>query len=29
VCYAFMQGCGLVNDHVALCFRWKELSGKR
>jgi DNA-3-methyladenine glycosylase I len=29
VCYAFMQGCGLVNDHVASCFRWKELSGKR
>ena len=21
VCYAFMQACGLVNDHVATCFR--------
>jgi DNA-3-methyladenine glycosylase I len=29
VCYSFMQGCGLVNDHVPSCFRWKELSGKR
>jgi DNA-3-methyladenine glycosylase I len=29
VCYAFMQGCGLVNDHITSCFRWKELSGKR
>ena len=29
VCYAFMQGCGLVNDHTTSCFRWKELSGKR
>jgi DNA-3-methyladenine glycosylase I len=26
VCYAFMQACGLVNDHVATCFRFKELS---
>ena len=22
VCYAFMQACGLVNDHVPRCFRW-------
>ena len=29
VCYAFMQGCGLVNDHTTSCFRWKELGGKR
>jgi DNA-3-methyladenine glycosylase I len=21
VCYAFMQACGLVNDHVVSCFR--------
>ena len=21
ICYAFMQGCGLVDDHVAGCFR--------
>jgi DNA-3-methyladenine glycosylase I len=25
VCYAFMQACGLVNDHVASCFRWAEV----
>ncbi|MDQ3210171.1 MAG: DNA-3-methyladenine glycosylase I [Actinomycetota bacterium] len=25
VCYAFMQACGLVNDHVADCFRWCEI----
>ena len=25
VCYSFMQGCGLVNDHVASCFRWEEI----
>ena len=28
VCYAFMQACGLVNDHVASCFRYAELGGK-
>lgn len=22
ICYAFMQACGLVNDHVATCFRY-------
>ena len=22
VCYAFMQGCGLVNDHTTDCFRY-------
>jgi DNA-3-methyladenine glycosylase I len=26
VCYAFMQACGLVLDHVAGCFRWAELA---
>jgi DNA-3-methyladenine glycosylase I len=25
VCYAFMQACGLVNDHVVDCFRYAEL----
>ena len=25
VCYAFMQACGLVNDHVVSCFRYAEL----
>ena len=25
VCYAFMQACGLVSDHVANCFRWREV----
>jgi DNA-3-methyladenine glycosylase I len=25
VCYAFMQACGLVNDHVVGCFRWAEV----
>jgi DNA-3-methyladenine glycosylase I len=25
VCYAFMQGCGLVNSHVVDCFRWAEI----
>ena len=27
VCYAFMQSCGLVNDHLTTCFRWPELGG--
>jgi DNA-3-methyladenine glycosylase I len=26
VCYAFMQACGLVMDHVASCFRYAELA---
>ena len=26
VCYAFMQACGLVNDHVTSCFRYGEVS---
>ena len=21
ICYAFMQACGMVNDHVVTCFR--------
>ncbi len=24
ICYAFMQACGLVNDHVAGCYRYKK-----
>jgi DNA-3-methyladenine glycosylase I len=26
VCYAFMQACGLVNDHVMGCFRYREVT---
>ena len=26
ITYAFMQAIGLVNDHVAKCFRYKEIS---
>lgn len=26
VCYAFMQACGLVMDHVASCYRYDELA---
>jgi DNA-3-methyladenine glycosylase I len=25
ICYAFMQAAGLVNDHTADCFRWREV----
>ena len=25
ICYAFLQAAGVVNDHLAQCFRWKEL----
>lgn len=25
ICYALMQACGLVNDHLVECFRHKEL----
>ena len=24
ICYAFMQACGMVNDHVVDCFRYKS-----
>jgi DNA-3-methyladenine glycosylase I len=24
ICYAFMQSCGFVNDHVTTCFRYAE-----
>lgn len=26
ICYAFMQACGLVNDHTVDCFRHRQLS---
>jgi DNA-3-methyladenine glycosylase I len=29
IVYAFMQACGLVNDHLVTCPRWKELQKKR
>lgn len=25
ICYAFMQAAGMVNDHVADCFRYREI----
>ena len=25
ICYAFMQACGLVNDHLVSCFRYQEI----
>lgn len=29
ICYAFMQACGLVNDHVVSCFRYREVDAAR
>jgi len=29
ICYAFMQAVGMVNDHVADCFRYRELKNQR
>jgi DNA-3-methyladenine glycosylase I len=26
VCYAFMQACGLVNDHTTDCFRYRQVA---
>jgi DNA-3-methyladenine glycosylase I len=26
VCYAFMQACGLVNDHTVDCFRYRDVA---
>jgi DNA-3-methyladenine glycosylase I len=26
ICYALMQACGMVNDHVVDCFRYSEVS---
>jgi DNA-3-methyladenine glycosylase I len=28
ICYAFMQGTGMVNDHLVSCFRYDSLSRK-
>ncbi len=28
ICYAFMQGAGMVNDHLTTCFRYKECQVK-
>jgi len=25
ICYAFMQACGLVNDHIVSCFRHRQV----
>lgn len=25
ICYAFMQGAGVVNDHLVACFRHRQL----
>lgn len=25
ICYAFMQGVGMVNDHLVSCYRWEEI----
>ncbi len=25
ICYAYMQGAGMVNDHLVSCFRYKEM----
>lgn len=25
ICYAYMQGVGMVNDHTTSCYRWAEL----
>ena len=25
ICYAFMQACGLVNDHLISCFRYSKV----
>ena len=27
ICYAFMQACGLINDHTTDCFRYSDLAG--
>ena len=29
ICYAFMQAVGMVNDHLASCFRYEEIAGLR
>ncbi len=29
ICYAFMQACGMVNDHLTTCFRHRQISPRR
>ena len=29
ICYAFMQAVGMVNDHQASCFRYREVAALR
>ncbi|MBL8146819.1 MAG: DNA-3-methyladenine glycosylase I [Anaerolineae bacterium] len=29
ICYAFMQACGMVNDHIAGCFRHEDVQRKQ
>ncbi len=29
ICYAFMQGAGMVNDHLTICFRYSEIAKQR
>ena len=29
IMYAHMQACGLVNDHITDCFRYREIAGER
>jgi len=29
ICYAFMQACGMVNDHLVTCFRHDEVAAAR
>jgi DNA-3-methyladenine glycosylase I len=29
IMYAHLQACGLVNDHLVDCWRWRELTGRR
>jgi DNA-3-methyladenine glycosylase I len=28
ICYAYMQACGMVNDHVVACFRYRQVGGR-
>jgi DNA-3-methyladenine glycosylase I len=28
ICYALMQGTGMVNDHLVSCFRYSEITGQ-
>ena len=29
ICYAFLQACGIVNDHISDCFRYAQLTRRR